>query len=118
MATATISLDDALMAQVLEAAGDNLSAWIARACRSLLLSEEAKAIREWELTHPDQAAKDRAQDATQLLESEAEREVTDHAHTLAHNRSHHTEPTTADYLAAYRHVRELLERAEEQLRQR
>ncbi|WP_280390827.1 hypothetical protein [Nocardia brasiliensis] len=115
MATATISLDDALMAQVREAAGDDLSAWIARACLARLLAAAARKGREWELAHSELAAA-RAEDAVRALEAEAEREITDHAHTLADSRGQGTAPTTADFLAAHRHVRELLDRAEEQLR--
>ncbi|WP_280335602.1 hypothetical protein [Nocardia wallacei] len=39
MATAAISMDDHLFAHVQEAAGDDLSAWIAAACRYRLLSD-------------------------------------------------------------------------------
>ncbi|WP_228002625.1 hypothetical protein [Nocardia australiensis] len=108
--------EEAHLAQVREAAGDDLSAWIARACLARLLSAAARTSREWELAHPEQAAAARAQDAVRALEAEAEREITDHAHALADSRGHNTAPTTADYLAAHRHVRELLDRAEEQLR--
>ncbi|MFR9754043.1 hypothetical protein ACL02S_23800 [Nocardia sp. 004] len=116
MATATISIDDALMAQVREAAGDDLSTWIARACLAQLLTAAARAGRDWELAHPELAAAARAEDAVRALEAEAEHEITEHAHALADSRVQGTAPTTADYLAAHRHVRELLDRAEEQLR--
>lgn len=119
MATATISMNDVLLAQVRAAAGEDLSAWIAAACHARLLAESAHAAREWEWAHPSEAAAARAAEAARQLEFEAEREVTDHAEAAARHRGGEgTEPATADYLAAYRHVRALLEQAEQQLRER
>ncbi|WP_265337339.1 hypothetical protein [Nocardia africana] len=42
MATATISMDDALLARIQDAGGKNLSEWIAAACRSKLLIDAAR----------------------------------------------------------------------------
>ncbi|OBF66246.1 hypothetical protein A9X06_06935 [Mycobacterium sp. 852002-51759_SCH5129042] len=117
MATATISMDDALLARIQDAGGQNLSEWIAAACRSKLLTDAARAAREWERTHPDEAAA-RTQDAVRVLESEAEREIVQHADQAAHTRGGvGTEPGIVDYLAAYAHVRALLEQAEQRLRE-
>ncbi|MGS2807721.1 MULTISPECIES: hypothetical protein [Nocardia] len=101
MATATISIDDALLARIQDAGGGNLSEWIVAACRSKLLTDAA-----------------RAEDAVHVLEGEAEREIVEHAEHAAHTRAGTgTEPATVDYLAAYGHVRALLEQAEQQLRE-
>ncbi|MFC9894786.1 hypothetical protein ACFVMC_13940 [Nocardia sp. NPDC127579] len=117
MATATISIDDALLAQVQQAAGDDLSGWIATACLSRLLRQGVESARAWEQQHPAQAGAARAEDARHVLEAEAEREIDAHAHTAAAQaRGVDARPTTEDYLAAYGHVRVLLERAEQQLR--
>ncbi|WP_433635500.1 hypothetical protein [Nocardia sp. CA-120079] len=116
MATATISMDDALLAQVRQAAGEDLSEWIVTACRSRLLSEGLRSAREWERQHPAEAAAARAEEARHCLEAEAEREVEHQAQHQARTRGDDAEPTTEDYLAAYGNVRDLLERAEQQLR--
>ncbi|MBF6370297.1 hypothetical protein IU469_32005 [Nocardia puris] len=60
------------MAQVEAAADGDLSGWIARACRSRLLSEQCRAVAEWEREHPVEAAAARAQHTRELLEVEAE----------------------------------------------
>ncbi|MCC3318343.1 hypothetical protein [Nocardia africana] len=118
MATATISMDDALLARIQDAGGKNLSEWIAAACRSKLLIDAARAAREWERTHADEAAAARTQDAVRVLESEAEREIVEHAEQAAHTRGGvGTEPGIVDYLAAYGHVRAQLEQAEQRLRE-
>lgn len=109
-------MDDALLAQVRQAAGKNLSEWITRACLSRLLSQGMRSAREWERAHPAEAAAARAEDARHVLEAEAEREVEHQAQHQARIRGDDAEPSTEDYLAAYSHVRELLERAEQQLR--
>lgn len=57
MATATISMDDALLARIQDAGGENLSEWIAAACRSKVLTDAAPAAREWERTHPDETCR-------------------------------------------------------------
>ncbi|GAB2451963.1 hypothetical protein [Nocardia tengchongensis] len=118
MATATISFDDALLAQVHRAAGENLSTWVAAACRARLLTEAAATAQEWEATHPADAADARTADAAQVLEGEVEREISEQAEQVARARAGAgTEPTTADYLAAYGHVRALLDQGERQLRE-
>ncbi|MGN2635011.1 hypothetical protein ACTD5D_02210 [Nocardia takedensis] len=115
---ATISIDDALLARIRESGGENLSEWIAAACRSKLLTDAAHAAHEWERTHPDEAAAARAEDAVHVLEGEVEREIIEHAEHAARTRAGAgTEPATVDYLAAYGHVRALLEQAEQQLRE-
>lgn len=117
MATETISIDDALLARIRQADKGNLSEWISAACQAKLLTDAANATREWERTHPDEAAAARAEDAVHVLEGEAEREIVEHAEHAARTRPDGTKPTTTDYLAAYRHVRDLLERGEQQLRE-
>ncbi|WP_280376563.1 hypothetical protein [Nocardia wallacei] len=52
MATTTISMDDHLFAQIQEAAGDDLSAWIAAACRDRLLSDGVRTAVVWEKQDP------------------------------------------------------------------
>jgi hypothetical protein len=49
----TITMDDRLYALVREAAGGNVSEWIARAARSRLLAEDARAMAEWDRMHPE-----------------------------------------------------------------
>ncbi|WP_069162844.1 hypothetical protein [Nocardia altamirensis] len=118
MATATISIDDTLLARIQESDGGNLSDWIAVACRARLFTDAARAACEWERTHPAEAAAARAADAVHLLEGEAEREISEQAEHAARTRAGvGTAPTTADYLAAYGHVRALLEQGEQQLRE-
>ncbi|WP_156370821.1 hypothetical protein [Nocardia arizonensis] len=68
----TITMDDALFAMVRDAAGSNVSDWIAKACRSRLLAEDARALAAWQRTHPGETA-----DA--YAEAEAEREARDRA---------------------------------------
>ncbi|MRH92303.1 hypothetical protein GFY24_33540 [Nocardia sp. SYP-A9097] len=117
MATATISIDDALLARIRESDGGDLSAWIAAACRSLLLSDAARAAREWERTHPAEAAAAHAEEAVRVLAGAVEREISEQAeHTARTRAGASAEPTTVDYLAAYGHVRALLDQAEAQLR--
>jgi hypothetical protein len=97
MATATISMDDALFTLVEQAAGENLSEWIAKACRSRLLAEAARAQAEWERAHPAEAAKERAAEAARNLEAEAEQEVWHQAEEAARRRGgDHAEPTAEE----------------------
>jgi hypothetical protein len=68
MTRTTITMDDALYAMVKDAAGPNVSEWIAKACRSRLLADDARAWAAWERAHPEETAARRA-------ESETEREA-------------------------------------------
>ncbi|MEU2043585.1 hypothetical protein [Nocardia niwae] len=100
MAELTITLDDRLAALVqAEAAGD-VSAWIAKACTSRLLRQEAEALAVWQRAHP-------AETAAQYAEAEAERELCDE---LARLRAEHGELTVEQIADAERRVRALLER--------
>ncbi|WP_033247441.1 hypothetical protein [Nocardia carnea] len=68
-------MDDALFVRVCEAAGENLSEWIAKACRQRLLSESVRDAVVWEQEHPVEAAAARAAEAAWQREIEAEQEV-------------------------------------------
>ncbi|MGW4719462.1 hypothetical protein [Nocardia sp. NPDC004260] len=117
MATAEISMDDALFAHVQEAAGENLSEWIATACLHRLLKQGVRAAVVWEREHPDEAAAARAEEAVRQLEAEAESEVRYQAEEAARRRGGDgAEPTPAEIAAAEAHVRALLERADRKLR--
>jgi hypothetical protein len=78
-ARTTITMDDALFAMVREAAGSNVSDWIAKACRSRLLAEDARALAAWQRAHP-------AETAEAYAEVEAERETRDRAEDEAARR--------------------------------
>jgi hypothetical protein len=58
----TVTLDDQLAELVRSAAAEdpkakgNVSEWIARACRSRMLAEEARALAEWQRAHPEETA--------------------------------------------------------------
>ncbi|WP_067470341.1 hypothetical protein [Nocardia amamiensis] len=100
MAEFTITLDDRLAALVqAEAAGD-VSAWIAKACTSRLLRQEAEALAAWQRAHP-------AETAAQYAEAEAEREFVDELERL---HAEHGELTAEKIADTERRVRALLER--------
>jgi hypothetical protein len=112
MATTTISIDDALLEQVKQAAGEHLSEWIATACRSRLWADAARLAAEWERDHPEEAAAERAAEAVRCVEVEAEHEIQHLADEAARRRGGQAaEPTDADYAEAMRQVRDLLDRA-------
>lgn len=58
----TVTLDDQLAALVRWCAADdqkakgNVSEWITKACRSRILTEEARALAKWDRDHPTQTA--------------------------------------------------------------
>lgn len=100
MAEFTITLDDRLAALIqAEAAGD-VSAWIAKACTSRLLRQEAEALAAWQRAHP-------AETAAQYAEAEAEHEFVAELERL---RAEHGELTAEEIADAERRVRALLER--------
>lgn len=68
MARTTITMDDLLLNRVKDAAGSNISGWIARACRSQLLKDGAEAEAEWAQAHPEEGA-------ARTAEAEAEAEA-------------------------------------------
>ncbi|WP_157227440.1 hypothetical protein [Nocardia asiatica] len=110
MATAEISMDDALFAHVQEAAGENLSEWIAKACLHRLLSEGVRAAVVWEREHPDEAAAARAEEAARQLEVEAEAEARYQADEAARRRGGDgAEPTPEEIADAEARVRALFE---------
>ncbi|MEU2040421.1 MULTISPECIES: hypothetical protein [Nocardia] len=118
MATAEISMDDALFAHVQEAAGENLSEWIATACLHRLLSEGVRAAVVWEREHPAEAAAARAEEAARQLEAEAEAEVRYQADEAARRRGGDgAEPTAEEVAAAEARVRVLFERADRKRRE-
>jgi hypothetical protein len=113
MATATISMDSALLARVRAAAGENLSEWIAKACRSRLLSEGVRDAVVWEREHPAEAAAARTAEAIRQLETEAEREVRYQAEQAARHRGGDgAEPTAEEIAAAEQRVRAFFERVD------
>ncbi|WP_280247399.1 MULTISPECIES: hypothetical protein [Nocardia] len=117
MATAEISMDDALFAHVLEAAGENLSEWIATACLHRLLKQGVRAAVIWEREHPAEAAAARAEEAARQLEADAESEVRYQAEEAARRRGGDgAEPTAEEIAAAEARVRVLFERADRKLR--
>jgi hypothetical protein len=58
----TVTLDDHLADLVRQFAADdprangNVSEWVAGACRSRMLSEEARALAAWHRAHPEETA--------------------------------------------------------------
>ncbi|MBF6333602.1 hypothetical protein [Nocardia transvalensis] len=119
MATATITMNDALFAQVQQAAGADLSAWVEKACWSRLFTETARAQAAWERTHPAEAAEQRAAEAAHYLEIEAEREAQYLAEEARSQRGGDGDgPTAEERAAAERRARELFERADRRLRER
>lgn len=110
MATTTISLDDALLAQIREAAGANLSDWIARACRSHLLAEACRAETSWARKHPEEAALAAAEQSRQYLETEAEQYAQNLAEQLWKQRGGHGDgPSPQDRTQAEDAARRLLD---------
>jgi len=115
MATATIEIDDILLAQVRDmAAGENLSEWIAKACRQRLLNEGLRSAVVWERAHPAEAAEARTDEITRLLENEAEVEVRYQAEQTAQQRGG-DQPTTEEIAAAERRARAFFERTDRRL---
>ncbi|MGV9336526.1 hypothetical protein [Nocardia sp. NPDC003726] len=100
MAQLTITLNDRLAELVRARADGDVSAWIAKACTSRLLQEEAQALAAWQRAHP-------AETAAEYAEAEAERELVDE---LARLRAEHGELTAEQITEAEQRVRELLER--------
>ncbi|MGY5210077.1 hypothetical protein [Nocardia gipuzkoensis] len=95
----TIILDDRL-AELIQADGaGDVSAWIAKACTSRLLRQDAEAWAAWQREHP-------VETAAQYAEAEAERELVDELERL---RAEHGEPTVEQIADAERRVRALLE---------
>ncbi|MEU4841816.1 hypothetical protein [Nocardia testacea] len=118
MATATISMDDALFAHVRAAAGEDLSEWIAKACRHRLLSEGVREAVVWEREHPAEAAAARMEEAAWHLETEAEREVQYLADQAWSERGGRGDGPTAEERAdVERRVRALFEQADRRLRE-
>ncbi|MEU4183610.1 hypothetical protein AB0H76_39075 [Nocardia sp. NPDC050712] len=58
----TITLDDRLAEQVRDAATQdprargNVSEWLAKAARSRMLAEEARALAKWQRDHPEETS--------------------------------------------------------------
>ncbi len=116
MAAMTISLDDTLLAQVRHSAGEDISGWIAKACRSRLLAEACRAESDWEREHPEEAAKARTELARQYLEVEAEQHARQLAEQAWQRRGGDGEgPSAQDREDAEVSARALLEQAERQL---
>ncbi len=112
-------MDDALFVHVREAAGENLSEWIAKACRSQLLSEGMREAAVWEQKHPAEAAAARAAEAAWQLEIEAEQEAQHLAEQAWSESGGHGKGPTAEQRAdAERRVRALFARADRRLRER
>lgn len=110
-------MDDLLFSYVREAAGENLSEWIAKACRARLLSEGVREAVVWEREHPAEAAATRAQEAAWQLEAEAEREAWCLAQeTWLGRGGEGTGPAPEDRADAERRVRALFDRADQRLR--
>lgn len=118
MAT-TITLDDDLFAQVQQHAGENPEAWIAKACRSQMLTESLRAHAEWERAHPEEAARERTEEASRSLEAEAEHEIQHQAEEAARRRGgEEAEPTAEEVAAAEARVCALFDRTDRRLRER
>ncbi len=111
-------MDDALYIRVREAAGENLSEWVARACRSRLLSEGMREVAVWEQEHPAEAAAARAAEAAWQLEIEAEQEAQHLAEQAWSESGGRGEGPTAEQRAdAERRARALFARADRTLRE-
>ncbi|MGF6884497.1 hypothetical protein ABIA39_005732 [Nocardia sp. GAS34] len=111
-------MDNVLFAHVRKAAGENLSEWIAKACRQRLLGEGVRSAVVWEREHPDEAAAARAAEAVRQLEADAETEVRYQADEAARHRGGDgAEPTAAEIAAAEARVRALFERTDRKLQE-
>ncbi|WP_433734917.1 hypothetical protein ACQP0C_41645 (plasmid) [Nocardia sp. CA-129566] len=118
MATAIIEMDDVLFTRIQQAAGENFSEWVSKACRSRLLADAARDAAVWEHTHPAEAAQERAEESARSLESEAEHEIQYQAEEAARRRGgDQTEPTAEEIAEAEQRVRALFERADRRLRE-
>ncbi len=109
-------MDDALFAHVRAAAGEDLSGWIAKACRHRLLSEGVREAVVWEREHPAEASAARMEEAAWHLEIEAEREVQYLADQAWSERGGPGDGPTAEERAdAERRARALFEQADRRL---
>ncbi|MGW4774219.1 hypothetical protein ACWEO2_40025 [Nocardia sp. NPDC004278] len=118
MATAIIEMDDVLFARIQQAAGENFSEWVSKACRSRLLTDAARDAAVWERAHPAEAARERAEEAARSLETEAEHEIQYQAEEAARRGGgDQAEPTAEEIAEAERRVRVLFERADRRLRE-
>lgn len=112
MVTATISMDDQLFAHVQQAAGGDISAWIAAACRNRLLSDGVRTAVVWD-HQPSPAENHRLRGRV----TEAERETRAFAEDAWHQRGgHDDEPADPRIADAEQRVQALFERVDRRLR--
>ncbi len=106
-------MDDALFTHVRAAADENLSEWIAKACRQRLLSEGMREAVAWEREHPVEAAAARTTEAEWQRAVEGDQEVQYLAEQAWSESGGRGDGPTAEQRAdAERRVRTLLTRAD------